>query len=101
MTLGSKYTTSFDNPLSGRKAEGTFAFNISGNTFTGIATAAGLNEMTIKDGIINGNEISFVMEATSPPGKSNIKAMLDGDKMFGTIELGGQPPRTFEGKRAD
>ncbi|MCL2226175.1 MAG: hypothetical protein FWB97_00890 [Oscillospiraceae bacterium] len=98
MALASKYKNSFDNPMGGGKTEGTFAFDITGDTFTGLATATGLDSAPIKDGKISGNEITFVIEVSSPMGdmKTKVSATLSGDKLSGTMDMGMGPPTPFE-----
>ena len=103
MALGTKYKNSFNNPMGGGKTEGTFTFDIKGDTFTGMATATGLESVPIQDGKINGDEIQFVMISKSQMGemKSTIKATINGDNMTGTIDLGMGPPTPFEATKVE
>ena len=102
MALAGKYINSFENPMGGGKQQGAFVFNIDGDTFTGTASADGMDDVPIQDGKINGDEITFVMNSSSPMGemKINVKATLDGDSMTGTIDMGMGNPMAFEAKKA-
>ncbi|MCL2226976.1 MAG: hypothetical protein FWB97_05040 [Oscillospiraceae bacterium] len=103
MALGKKYTNSVDNPMGGGKIEGVFTFDVTGDTFTGTATATGMGDAPITEGKISGDQITFVIKASSPMGDmtSKIQATVHADKISGTMDMGMGPPMPFEATLAE
>ena len=58
-------------------------------------------QQSFVDGTIDGNDISFSVEAESPVGRLQIDvtATIDGDNIAGQVQIGGFRPSQFQGTR--
>ena len=58
-------------------------------------------QQSFVDGTIDGNDISFSMEAESPVGRLQIDvtATIDGDEISGQVQIGAFRPSQFKGTR--
>ena len=98
MSVAGTYDTVVKSPMGDQKGTFTVVPGDDGNTFTG-SMAGGMGSMDVKDGKINGNELTWAMDMTVPmPMTLNCKATVDGDQMTGTVNAGafGDMPLTGE-----
>jgi len=71
----------------------------SGDRFNG-TNAGPLGSLDIKDGKVDGNRLNWIMEMTIPmPMTLTCEAIVNGDKINGTIDAGGFGTMTMSGTR--
>lgn len=71
----------------------------SGGTFHG-TNAGPLGSLDVKNGKVDGNRLSWTMEMTIPmPMVMEAEAIIEGDTLTGTIQLGAFGTATMKGKR--
>jgi hypothetical protein len=71
-----------------------YTFKADGNTLTGTSLSGPDTQIPIKDGKINGNNISFVVvvDFGGQPMTFNYKGVLKGDEIELSFEIAGAPP---------
>jgi len=98
MSVAGTYDTVVKSPMGDQKGTFTVVPGDDGNTFTG-SMAGGMGAMDVKDGKINGDELTWAMDMTVPmPMTLNCKATVNGDQLTGTVNAGafGDMPLTGE-----
>ncbi|MBA4764021.1 hypothetical protein [Qipengyuania huizhouensis] len=98
MSVAGTYDTVVKSPMGDQKGTFTVVPGDDGNTFTG-SMAGGMGSMDVKDGKINGDELTWAMDMTVPmPMTLNCKATVNGDQLTGTVNAGafGDMPLTGE-----
>ena len=99
MSVAGTYDTVVKSPMGDQKGTFTVVPGDDGNTFTG-SMAGGMGSMDVKDGKINGNELTWAMDMTvSMPMTLNCKATVDGDQMTGTVNAGAFGDMALTGER--
>ncbi|GAB5351398.1 MAG: hypothetical protein CL575_00050 [Altererythrobacter sp.] len=99
MSVAGTYDTVVKSPMGDQKGTFTVVPGDDGNTFTG-SMAGGMGSMDVKDGKINGNELTWAMDMTVPmPMTLNCKATVDGDQMTGTVNAGAFGDMALTGER--
>ncbi|MBX7535554.1 hypothetical protein LCM19_07240 [Qipengyuania flava] len=99
MSVAGTYDTVVKSPMGDQKGTFTVVPGDDGNTFTG-SMAGGMGSMDVKDGRINGNELTWAMDMTVPmPMTLNCKATVDGDQMTGTVNAGAFGDMALTGER--
>lgn len=99
MSVAGTYDTVVKSPMGDQKGTFTVVPGDDGNTFTG-SMAGGMGSMDVKDGKINGNELTWAMDMTTPmPMTLNCKANVDGDQMNGTVNAGAFGDMALTGQR--
>ncbi|HSW39281.1 MAG TPA: hypothetical protein VLL97_07305 [Acidobacteriota bacterium] len=92
----------FDSGMGGPPMELDYIFKADGSKLTGTTTGgAGAERIPIKNGKIDGNNISFTVEtAGEMPMTLNFKGVLSGDELKLSFDMGmGGPPSEFTVKR--
>ena len=98
MSVAGTYDTVVKSPMGDQKGTFTVVPDDGGDTFTG-SMAGGMGSMDVKDGKINGDELTWAMDMTVPmPMTLNCKATVNGDQLTGTVNAGafGDMPLTGE-----
>lgn len=92
------WETVTNTPMGQQKA--TMTLTTDGDVLTG--TLAGQQgTITIKEGKVNGDQLSWKADITSPmPMTLSFTATVDGDAISGNVGLGAFGNASFEGKRA-
>ena len=99
MSVAGTYDTVVKSPMGDQKGTFTVVPGDDGDTFTG-SMAGGMGSMDVKDGKINGNELTWAMDMTVPmPMTLNCKATVDGDQMTGTVNAGAFGDMALTGER--
>ena len=99
MSVAGTYETVVKSPMGDQKGTFTVIPGDDGNTFTG-SMAGGMGSMDVKDGKINGNELTWAMDMTVPmPMTLNCKATVDGDQLTGTVNAGAFGDMALTGER--
>ncbi|QZD86455.1 hypothetical protein [Qipengyuania psychrotolerans] len=99
MSVAGTYETVVKSPMGDQKGTFTVVPGDDGNTFTG-SMAGGMGGMDVKDGKINGNELTWAMDMTVPmPMTLNCKATVDGDQLTGTVNAGAFGDMALTGQR--
>ena len=99
MSVAGTYDTVVKSPMGDQKGTFTVVPGDDGNTFTG-SMAGGMGSMDVKDGKINGNELTWAMDMTVPmPMTLNCKAAVDDDQMTGTVNAGAFGDMALTGER--
>ena len=96
MSVAGTYETVTKSPMGDQKGTFTVEPGADGTTFTG-SLAGGLGSLTVKDGKIDGNTLTWKMDMTVPmPLELNATATVDGDTITGTVNAGafGDMPMT-------
>ena len=97
MSVAGTYDTVVKSPMGDQKS--TFTVVPDGDSFTG-SMAGGMGSMDVKDGKINGNELTWAMDMTVPmPMTLNCKATVDGDQLTGTVNAGAFGDMALTGER--
>ena len=97
MSVAGTYDTVVKSPMGDQK--GTFTVVPDGDSFTG-SMAGGMGSMDVKDGKVNGNELTWAMDMTVPmPMTLNCKAIVDGDQLTGTVNAGAFGDMALTGER--
>jgi hypothetical protein len=87
MSVAGTYDTLTKTPMGDQKGTFTVTPGPDG-TFTG-ALVGGLGALTVKDGKIDGNTLTWKMDMTVPlPLELNAKATVEGDAITGTVNAG-------------
>jgi hypothetical protein len=88
MSVAGTYETVTKSPMGDQKGTFTVTPGADGTSFTG-TLAGGLGSLTVKDGTIDGNTLSWKMDMTVPmPLELTCKATIDGDTLTGTVNAG-------------
>jgi hypothetical protein len=105
------WTGEFAGGMGGEPMTLTYNFKGDGATLTGTASGGPGQWIPIRDGKINGNNISFIVDVDFQGMKMtfNYKGVLKGDEidltftteMEGGPGMGGAPPQSFTVKRAE
>ena len=99
MSVAGTYDTVVKSPMGDQKGTFTVVPGDDGNTFTG-SMAGGMGSMDVKDGKINGDELTWAMDMTVPmPMTLNCKATVDGDQLTGTVNAGAFGDMALTGQR--
>lgn len=99
MSVAGTYDTVVKSPMGDQKGTFTVVPGDDGNTFTG-SMAGGMGSMDVKDGKIDGNELTWAMDMTVPmPMTLNCKATVDGDQLTGTVNAGAFGDMALTGER--
>lgn len=99
MSVAGTYDTVVKSPMGDQKGTFTVVPGDDGNTFTG-SMAGGMGSMDVKDGKINGDELTWVMDMTVPmPMTLNCKANVNGDQLTGTVNAGAFGDMALTGER--
>ena len=87
--------------MDGNNMKISYTFKADGNTLTGTTTSPDGKEMAIKDGKVNGNNISFsiAFDMGGQEMKMEFKGVLSGDDLKLSMDMMGQPME-FNLKRA-
>ena len=98
MSVAGTYDTVVKSPMGDQKGTFTVVPGDDG-TFTG-SMQGGMGGMDVKDGKINGNELTWAMDMTVPmPMTLNCKATVDGDQLTGTVNAGAFGDMALTGQR--
>ena len=98
MSVAGTYDVVTKSPMGDQKGTLTVVPGDDGNTFTG-SMQGQQGGMDIKDGTIDGNDLSWKMDMTVPmPMELNCEATVAGDQMTGKVNAGafGDMPLTGE-----
>ncbi|TCD06231.1 hypothetical protein EYB45_00345 [Erythrobacteraceae bacterium CFH 75059] len=88
MSVAGTYDTVVKSPMGDQKGTFTVQPSDDGSSFTG-SMAGGMGSMDVKNGTINGNELSWSMDMTVPmPMTLNCTATVDGDQLTGKVNAG-------------
>ena len=99
MSVAGTYDTVVKSPMGDQKGTFTVVPGDDGNTFTG-SMAGGMGSMDVKDGKINGDELTWAMDMTVPtPMTLNCKATVNGDQLTGTVNAGAFGDMALTGER--
>ena len=99
MSVAGTYETTVKSPMGDQKGTFTVVPGDDGNTFTG-SMAGGMGSMDVKDGKINGDELTWAMDMTVPmPMTLNCKATVNGDQLTGTVNAGAFGDMALTGER--
>ena len=99
MSVAGTYETVTKSPMGDQKGTLTVTPSDDGSTFTG-SLAGGLGSLTVKDGKIDGNTLTWKMDMTVPmPLELNAKATVDGDTITGTVNAGAFGDMPLSGTR--
>ena len=98
MSVAGTYDTVVKSPMGDQKGTFTVVPGDDG-TFTG-SMAGGMGSMDVKDGKVNGDELTWAMDMTVPmPMTLNCKATVNGDQMTGTVNAGAFGDMALTGER--
>jgi hypothetical protein len=98
MSVAGTYDVVTKTPMGDQK--GTFTVNVSGDTFTG-AVAGPMGDMEVKDGKVDGNNLSWKMDMKVPmPMELTCSATVEGDAISGKIDTGAFGSMDMSGTRA-
>lgn len=99
MSVAGTYDTVVKSPMGDQKGTFTVVPGDDGNTFTG-SMAGGMGSMDVKNGKINGDELTWAMDMTVPmPMTLNCKATVNGDQLTGTVNAGAFGDMALTGER--
>ncbi|MBX7492289.1 hypothetical protein K3163_03610 [Qipengyuania sp. 1NDW9] len=99
MSVAGTYDTVVKSPMGDQKGTFTVVPGDDGHTFTG-SMAGGMGSMDVKDGKINGDELTWAMDMTVPmPMTLNCKATVNGDQLTGTVNAGAFGDMALTGER--
>ncbi|MFM5895111.1 MAG: hypothetical protein ACKOQM_11875 [Novosphingobium sp.] len=86
MSVAGTYECVTKTPMGDQKSDVTIV--VDGDTFTG-TNAGAMGSMTMEDGKIDGNKLTWTMNMTVPmPMKLEGEATVDGDALSGTVKAG-------------
>ena len=98
MAVDGNWTLTMTTPMGDRKA--TLTLLNSGGTLTGTQGADG-NSAEIFDGTVNGNDVAWKVDITSPmPLTLAFTGTVDGDAISGEMGVGFMGSFPFKGSRA-
>jgi hypothetical protein len=98
MSADGSWNTTINTPMGAQN--GTLILQTSGATLSGKMVGA-QGEMPLSDGTVNGNNLSWKAQMTSPmPMTLEFTATVDGDKISGSVKLGAFGNASFSGTRA-
>lgn len=99
MSVAGTYDTVVKSPMGDQKGTFTVVPGDDGNSFTG-SMAGGMGSMDIKNGTVNGNQLSWAMDMTVPmPMTLNCQASVEGDQLTGTVNAGAFGDMPLTGQR--
>jgi hypothetical protein len=100
MSVAGTYETVTKSPMGDQKGTFTVEPSADGTTFTG-SLAGGLGSLTVRDGKIDGNTLTWTMDMTVPmPLELKATATVDGDTITGTVNAGAFGDMPISGTRA-
>lgn len=100
MSVAGTYETVTKSPMGDQKGTLTVEPGADGTTFTG-SLAGGLGSLTVKDGKIDGNTLTWKMDMTVPmPLELNATATVVGDTITGTVNAGAFGDMPLSGTRS-
>jgi len=86
MSVAGTYECVTKTPMGDQKSDVTIV--VDGDTFSG-TNAGAMGSMTMEDGKIDGNKLTWTMNMTVPmPMKLEGEATVDGDTLSGTVKAG-------------
>ncbi len=86
MSVAGTYECVTKTPMGDQKSDVTIV--VDGDTFSG-TNAGAMGSMTMEDGKIDGNKLTWTMNMTVPmPMKLEGEATVDGDALSGTVKAG-------------
>jgi hypothetical protein len=93
--IDGKWTGNISGPDGGQGFTVTYTFKAEGNTLTGSTTGPGGSQIPLKDGKINGNNLSFsiVFDMGGQETKMDYKGVLSGDQIELSFEMMGTPAK--------
>jgi hypothetical protein len=98
MSVAGTYDCVTKTPMGDQKSK--FTVIVDGDTFTG-ENAGAMGTMSLDDGKVNGNTITWSMNMTVPmPMKLEGEATVDGDTITGTVKAGAFGAFPMNGTRA-
>ena len=98
MSADGTWNTTINSPMGAQS--GTLTLQTSGATLTGKMSGA-QGEIALTDGTVDGNKLTWKAAMTNPmPITLEFSAMIDGDKISGTVNLGAFGTPTLTGTRA-
>ena len=99
MSADGKWTTQMNTPMGAQS--GSMELVTDGGSLTGTLNGPNGEAVEIKDGVVDGNALSWKASITSPmPVTLEFSATLDGDAISGDVKLGAFGNATFTGERA-
>ena len=97
-TVDGTWDVTTNTPMGAQK--GTLTLKTDGDSLSGTMSGA-QGTAEIKDPAVNGNDVSWKLEITSPmPMTLEFSGSVDGDSISGNVKLGSFGNATFEGTRA-
>jgi hypothetical protein len=88
MSVAGSYECLTKTPMGDQNSIFTVVPGADGTSFTG-TNAGPMGTLTVEDGKIDGNTLSWKMNMTVPmPLELNAKATIDGDALAGTVNAG-------------
>lgn len=101
MSLAGTYDCALKTPMGEQKGTLTVLPDAAGTGFTGTLSNAMMGTMTIDDGTIEGNTLSWNAKVTTPmPMDIACRATVEGDKLTGTVKAGMFGEMKLSGQRA-
>lgn len=98
MSVDGNWKITMNTPMGDRDA--TLSLASAGGTLTGSQSAEG-NSAAIFDGTVNGNDVSWKVDITSPmPLTLTFTGTVDGDSIAGDMGVGFMGSFPFKGARA-
>lgn len=99
MSVAGTYDCVTKSPMGDQKGTFTVVPDEDGKTFTGQMQGQ-LGSMDVKDGTIDGDDLSWKMDMTSPmPMTLDCNATIDGDQLKGTVNAGAFGDMALTGQR--
>jgi hypothetical protein len=98
MSADGTWNTTINTPMGAQN--GTLTLATDGAALTG-KMAGAQGEIELSDGTADGNNLTWKAQMTSPmPMTLEFSAVVDGDKISGSVKLGAFGNATFSGTRA-
>ncbi|MEM7079415.1 MAG: hypothetical protein AAF513_12375 [Pseudomonadota bacterium] len=98
MSAAGTWNTTINTPMGAQT--GTLTLEVDGGSLTG-KMAGAQGEMDIQDGAIEGDNLTWKADITSPMAMTlEFSATVEGDNLNGTVKLGAFGDSSFSGTRA-
>lgn len=98
MSAAGTWNTTINTPMGAQT--GTLTLEVDGSALTG-KMAGAQGEMAIQDGAIDGDNLTWKADITSPMAMTlEFSATVEGDNLNGSVKLGAFGDSTFSGTRA-
>ena len=99
MRVDGTWELTIDTPMGAQK--GNLSLTSDGDSLTGKMTGGPGGELDIEDGKVDGNDISYKFNITSPMAIAvEVTATVDGDNISGSAKLGAFGTAKITGARA-